>query len=1274
MHYDLNQLGDPKRFQQLLNDILKARFGEDARLTPLQGPDDGSDGETAPGNPYMEYRYEATSPPSGNLLVEPPRPGRYLFQAKYHNTREQRTAELRTQVVREFKQELRDNVIRRQDRQDVNYFFLVTNVRASASAIRKVDEVRRHLLSDQRRLHADVWWGETITTSLDWSPDLWHAFPELFPGRVPPPLARASKSPAEGLSRIFRLAVASQHARDRIVKFRQVKLQQQLLDLFVDLDVAFHVDDDLLRSSFAKRFRRQRVRAPVGPRSLNIASAGGSPPSALQLLIDDDLGVRRILLEGGPGQGKSTVTQMAAQIYREKLLGEAESLARDRSWHQLCRLRLPIRVELKHFALWLSDASNGALEEYIAHLIARDSGGVSVPVSDVQAFVERSPVILLLDGLDEIGNDSTRDKALDKIMETVTRWENGLKADLRVVLTTRPPAVVGRRQRLDGFARAVLTPMRPRRIDEYLRRWLSVQIDTQEERHRITTSFEDRRREPHVDALARNPMQLSVLLQFIYLKADAFPDHRADLYREYFQIVIDRDVEKSPELRQARKLVEGLHAFLGFRIHGMTEIDDTRRSLNRAEIVRLAGSWLSRVSGEGDSSELAARYFALGEERFGLIVALSGEGHETTYGFEVQPIQEYFAAAYISDHLPDASKAHDVFELLVPRSYWREVALFLAGLRRPNEKADLVGRAKLADNDLARGRRPNNGREIVLQLLREGVFNDRRHVVTEAMNVAMELLDLESLRLHRAPHALVASLAELGHLYGDGSTHRRVERMARDHMRSDDYYLLELIHKLAAAVLPQDRYMSLVLEYTGTVPEARSVVRLIGPYRSPSVFKRLAASDGYWQGLPVSLLAQDLWRSAMEHSVAVHVPYPSGLHLNLIAQFAIDYWTDTDEQADPLDIQGDRPFAIWKLKHHTQTIRGWLLNEEEDAAVVGGPGPEELGWSWDDGSRALPREVEDCLRDLVEASSLVVSSMMEGSEATIATSLVDYVTTIRRHLEDPGISGWVAARCAIGVIEGGTPPLLRRFPRINNAIEDTRRLLLEFFNVRGVYAPGMLHFQELSLLGMPLALRLKHGEKPRPLEQVIADLVLGNLQPEERSHCSWIRDTPIPGAVIRPLVEAFDADMPRLLRFVGGRGVAGMLAGPRLKVQDTQRILAICRRTDDVDTLRGASTLLIHTTFARIAEPDLVLKLLSVAPSSPLVWRLFNTRGWRSERGRVIPSEKELGETVARRILDNPEAHSFPIASRAAAFAREAEARSRTPLFEKCPELLGLVT
>ena len=253
MQYDLNQLGDPMRFQRLVNAFLTARFGEDARLTPLMGTDGGSDGETAPNNPNMEFRFENTVRSSNNNpLIEPPRPGRYLFQAKYHRTGERRLSDLRAQVVREFKDELNQNVLRRQDREEVNYFFVVTNVTASRDALRKVDDVRKRLLSGQNRLHADIWWGERIVTSLDWSPDLWLSFPEIFPGGSPPLLARASNSQTDGLSRTFRLAITRQYSRDLTVKFRQIELDQQLLDLFVDLDAELHAEsDDFYESIFA---------------------------------------------------------------------------------------------------------------------------------------------------------------------------------------------------------------------------------------------------------------------------------------------------------------------------------------------------------------------------------------------------------------------------------------------------------------------------------------------------------------------------------------------------------------------------------------------------------------------------------------------------------------------------------------------------------------------------------------------------------------------------------------------------------------------------------------------------------------------------------------------------------------------------------------------------------------------------------------------------------------------------------------------------------------
>ncbi len=69
IEYYFNNL-DHSTFQRLINSILIARFGEHARLTPLQGSDGGRDGETAPYNPYFEFQvHDVNNPQDGIILL-----------------------------------------------------------------------------------------------------------------------------------------------------------------------------------------------------------------------------------------------------------------------------------------------------------------------------------------------------------------------------------------------------------------------------------------------------------------------------------------------------------------------------------------------------------------------------------------------------------------------------------------------------------------------------------------------------------------------------------------------------------------------------------------------------------------------------------------------------------------------------------------------------------------------------------------------------------------------------------------------------------------------------------------------------------------------------------------------------------------------------------------------------------------------------------------------------------------------------------------------------
>ena len=1063
----------------------------------------------------------------------------------------------------------------------------------------------------------------------------------------------------------MKLAIANQYNRDSQVKFRQIELEKRLLDLFVDLNIGRVVDtDETTRIPYSRLNRRAHRDIVLGDESS--FRAREFRDSVLHLLLDDRLAIPKILLEGGPGQGKSTITQMAAQVYREKILGNHESASRDPNWHRVCQLRVPIRLELRELAEWISGNSEGTLEQYIALTLTRESGGAEVKPEDIHDLLVHSSIILLLDGLDEIGNDTLRDRVLDVALQAIERFETAFAADVRVVLTTRPPAVTGRWGKLKGFIRVILAPMSAKRIDDYLERWLQAQIPTGEDRDRIRTSFNSRRNDSHVEALARNPMQLSVLLQFIYLKGEAFPDRRAELYHEYFEIVIDRDVEKSPELREHREVVDGLHSYLGFLLQGFAEAERARRALHRNEILELAGQWLE---GEGYSKGLADKYFALGEERFGLIVALSGEGHETTYGFEIQPIQEYFAAAYISNRLTNG-QAHDVFQTLIYKDYWREVALFLAGLRRPNEKADLVGRAKEADSRASHGQQ--NGRAIVLQLLREGVLSQPRHVQTEAMGYAIGFLDAPTLRLQRNPRELIDSLSDLVRSYGSDETRDRIVEVVRSVAQSSDHGLVSLLYRMAGNVLPKKQYMQLVLEYSGSVPETQGLVRISRPLEVSGVIEELGSNHGYWEGIPAHVLARRLWSYTTSHGIVPEIVYPPGTHLSLTHQFAVEHSNVVRQPERVIAFRGASIPAIWKLYQNIQLIRAWPIDENEGTTYFN----EQLAASgtkallWNDGrEERLPRDVERCIGKLIDSSSGFISALSDRKEGETGDSFAFLMETVRECLEEPGIAAWIAARCAGELMRSAA--LARGGLGSSGLSDDLFKLLKEVYGIPDMPYEGRMYFVQRFGFGMPLAIRMKSGSDLRPLHEVVADFVLGKMKAEERNRFRWLEEITLPASMIGPLIDLCHGKMETVLRFIGSRAVP---IGPwyygdrRLRVQYTRRILSITRETQEEEVLQGAAAALFNAKFARIAEPALIQKILAASPYSPLVVRLFNTYDTIRQQEEE-PELKELARKVAPQILRQAEAQPFRVVNRAALFVAEVEAQRNKPLFEESPEL-----
>ena len=979
---------------------------------------------------------------------------------------------------------------------------------------------------------------------------------------------------------------------------------------------------------------------------------------------------------------------MAVQIYREQLLCRSD-IAPENRWLPPKKLRLPFRIELRRLAEWLSINSGNSMEEYLSVTIKQDSGGNEVSVDDIHTAVEKSPVLLIFDGLDEIGSDKLRDDVLKTIMECISRFEGGLQTDLRVVITTRPPALTGRRESLIDFERLALAPMEADRIEEYVTRWLTVQIPEKEERDRIRQSFERRQDEPHVEALARNPMQLSVLLQFIGLKGEAFPDRRAELYRDYFQIVIDRDVEKSHELRKNRNVIEALHAFLGYRIHALTEVNQADRTLDRGSLLDMVGSWLKS---QGHDPGMAQQFFKLGEERFGLVVASKGEGEETRYGYEVQPIQEYFAAAFISDQIP-ANSAHKVFEAMIHRSYWKEVALFLAGLRRPNEKADLVSRAKMVDQDKEIGWY-QDGRAIVLQLLHEGVFSEPRSVFSDALDFVLDLLDVKKLKVQREPPSLLRTLEALVSRNPPEHHRERILQLVRDYGECEDRYTLMRVHKVASQLLQPPDYEKAIWSYRGDNPKLVAIVRLGWPYNWEIDIKGLTKNSSFWQGVPHSVWAEVWWREALRRAVALDLPAPVGIHQHLVAQFVVDptsgFFYGLHKR--PF-IETQSKLAVWKMVQYQQTLavlRAYKNRGEAIHRMV----QEEIASIREDNSNVdyvgIDEPIQTVVKDMVQLSrALLMASCNVDIEESPA--LEDYVEGVREHLQHAGLAGWVACRCAINVIQSAMidrpSPTRRKSQSIKSRLLSLAKEISPFYEEvpdRSGHSEGesrLLYFLsnrlrhshtlQSYLAGtlLPRYVRVERGTKPVS----IVDLLVESIHNGSSLPFDWMKSIPFPKEYIRLLVEKCRDCLPDLLVFIGECSFVDIGAEASLRVQDTQRILKIARNTDDPNILAGVAAALMNASFLRIAESELVQKILQAASEVPLAALLFSLYESRIEGHEQNSFGKEIKtvEQVARGIFDTPEKYAFKTVCLAADFIAEHQHVDFQPLLYE-EENLGI--
>lgn len=427
----------------------------------------------------------------------------------------------------------------------------------------------------------------------------------------------------------------------------------------------------------------------------NAASTEPSTEHARQALS------RSGILIGGPGQGKSTVAQYLCQRLRLRLLSEwppdfegADDLKRalmalekaEEELPSLEALRFPLFVELAQLSRLISEGQDFLMLDWLAQRYLGTQASVEQNRSWFLGFFEHMPLLLVLDGLDEVPVSANRVGVLETIEVFMQRLPNG--CDLVVLGTTRPQGYFGEFESLLGRNVSTmpgtpaapphkweLIPMESGEAGRYAAKLLQARLGNyQEERlNQLHQRVEEALAQPHTQPLTTSPLMMTILCTLVEEQGRP-PAERWRIFHEYYQTLKKREQEKElPQrelLRAHGPLIEQLHREIGYRLQLEAEGEHgTASELEQEQFEALVQQVLEQRGFEGNERKtLQERLQTFALER---LVMLSAH-REGYLSFEVRSVQEFWAAQKLHESSDDRLTFARLEAITLP-AHWQNV-------------------------------------------------------------------------------------------------------------------------------------------------------------------------------------------------------------------------------------------------------------------------------------------------------------------------------------------------------------------------------------------------------------------------------------------------------------------------------------------------------------------------------------------------------------------------------------------------------------------------
>jgi hypothetical protein len=702
------------------------------------------------------------------------------------------------QLQKEF-----DAFLSRKRRKLPDYYLIVTNVRLSAVAdVGGKDKVQKQLEKFAAAANLKsfaVWSADELSALLENAPEIRRAYSAwLTPSDVLSDLVQSLERP--NLSRLLPLALARDIRNERDVRLRDAGQEADksvfLDEVFIDLPLRLgqrttnreltYLDSAESRTrtnplTSLRTIHEQEIQAGIVGTLIELSKNKFDPPSMSDFAVTQMPGERsplpnRIVLLGGPGQGKSTLGQFIAQFFRAKTLGSHEpSRVNPQTLEVVERVlrraeqeglsaeapcRFPIRVNLPSFADALKRAADAgahlSLLGYITSALVREID-VELTGDDLRAWLGHCPSFIVLDGLDEVPPTANRTEVV-RAIEAIWDDIHHVNGDCIVIVTTRPQ---GYSQDLDPhfWQHWELAPLSPNTALSFAKRLAELRVSDTEFRQTILEEMGRASQDAATHLLLTSPLQVTILFGIAYLKG-TIPRDRWDLFEKYYSLLRDREAQKPNSIiREFRRQIDALHQEAGFLLHVAAEsAGGANAFLTPAQFRELAERLLRDE--DFDAEKVASISDELRRIATDRLVLLASRVQDHI-SFDVRSLQEYMAAARLTaaSSIPLAQRLRAISS----SAHWRHVMRIAASkifsvADLGHFRSDVLEICHALDNgDYGDdGRKIKAGARLALDLLSDGVATSAPRFRKQLLRRALSLLDLN---LHDSDFSLLHSFA-----------------------------------------------------------------------------------------------------------------------------------------------------------------------------------------------------------------------------------------------------------------------------------------------------------------------------------------------------------------------------------------------------------------------------------------------------------------------------------------------------------------------------------